>query len=121
MRVRLKVACIESGKTQRQIAAESKIPENRFSEIVRGWVEPTADERAVLARVIGQSADRLFAQTPREELQVRALQDGLQQAILAAQELGHEPFVDAIGTLKVQVARHFAATSNASHSTPREA
>jgi hypothetical protein len=51
-RVALKTAIFASDKTQRQVAAETKIPENRLSEIVRGWTDPRADERAALVRVL---------------------------------------------------------------------
>ena len=52
MRIGLKVAFLESGLTQRAIAASTGIPESRLSGIVRGWFEPTEDERAALARAL---------------------------------------------------------------------
>jgi len=61
VRLRLKLAILAAGKTQRQIAAESlHISENRLSEIVRGWVTPDADEKAMLAQVLGQPIEVLF-------------------------------------------------------------
>ena len=57
MNVDLKTAIIRSRKTQRQIARETQILENRLSSIVRGWAEPRADERARLVRALGCSAD----------------------------------------------------------------
>ena len=60
MRLTLKFAILAAGKSQRQIGAECFIPENRLSDIVRGWREPRPDERARLARALGCSEDRLF-------------------------------------------------------------
>jgi hypothetical protein len=48
MRVALKAAIFASGQSQRQIAAATGIPENRLSELVRGWADPREDERASL-------------------------------------------------------------------------
>jgi hypothetical protein len=57
MRVALKAAIFASGNTQRQVAAAAGLPENKLSEIVRGWVDPTQAERAVLVRILGCSFD----------------------------------------------------------------
>ena len=52
MRLRLKVAILAAGKSQRQVALETNlISENKLSDIVRGWTEPRDDEKAALARV----------------------------------------------------------------------
>ncbi len=52
MRVGLKVAIVESGHTQREIAAEIHIPEGRLSSIVRGWTEPRPAEREALRELL---------------------------------------------------------------------
>ena len=57
MRLGLKLKIIATGKPQRQIAADTKIPENRLSEIVRGWIDPRDEEREALIRVLGCSPD----------------------------------------------------------------
>lgn len=57
MRVALKAAIFASGRTQRQIAAATGIPENRLSEVVRGWTDPRADEQRRLIRVLKCSPD----------------------------------------------------------------
>lgn len=57
MRLGLKLKIIASGKSQRQIGAETGIPENRISEIVRGWADPRDTEMAELIRVLGCSSD----------------------------------------------------------------
>ncbi len=58
--VPLKVAIFASGKTQRQIAAAAGIPENRFSEIVRGWTNPRESERGAIAEALAKPVDELF-------------------------------------------------------------
>lgn len=61
MRLALKMAIIVAGKTQRQVAAETRLlSENRLSEIVCGWVDPNENERAALARVLHREAAALF-------------------------------------------------------------
>jgi hypothetical protein len=63
VRLNLKIAIVASGKSQRQIAAAcGHIPENRFSAIVRGWIEPRDDERVAIAAALGKPADQLFEQ-----------------------------------------------------------
>src|SRR5688572_13572126 len=88
MRVGLKLAILQSGKSQRQIAADIHSNENRLSELVRGWVQPRPSERDALARVLNRPADELFAQTPEDELHVRGALDGLQAAITHTDALG---------------------------------
>ncbi|HZO57055.1 MAG TPA: helix-turn-helix transcriptional regulator [Bryobacteraceae bacterium] len=63
-RLNLKIAIVASGKSQRQIAAACGVPENRLSEIVRGWAEPRDREREALAAVLGKPADDLFGHVP---------------------------------------------------------
>ena len=61
MNVNLKLAIFASGKTQRQVAAETRLlSENRLSEIVRGWTDPREEEKQALARVLNRSVDALF-------------------------------------------------------------
>jgi len=52
MRMALKLAIVASGRPQRGIARASRMAENRLSEIVQGWVTPTATERDALKRVL---------------------------------------------------------------------
>lgn len=64
MRMKLKLAIVATGKSQRQVAAEThRITENRLSEIVCGWIEPRADEKDALARVLGQPVELLFEES----------------------------------------------------------
>ena len=67
MRLALKIAILAAGKTQRQVSAETRIPENRMSEIVRGWAEPRDDERAALAQALGRPVSaELFAKVTQQ-------------------------------------------------------
>jgi transcriptional regulator with XRE-family HTH domain len=59
-RIKLKLAIVASGKSQRRIATDSQITENRISEIVCGWVEPTAVEQARIAAALNTTTDELF-------------------------------------------------------------
>lgn len=65
MQMKLKLAIVGTGKSQRQVAAETeRLTENRLSEIVCGWIEPRADEKEALARVLGQPIELLFEEPP---------------------------------------------------------
>ena len=112
MRVNLKLAFLRSGKTQRQIASDTGIPENRVSELVRGWAVPRDDEREALAKALNESDAHLFAPTPSNELHKRGVLDGLQQAIVHASAIGDLPLIDDIGTVKVRAARRFSGSEN---------
>jgi hypothetical protein len=70
--MRLKLAIVAAGKSQRQVAAETqRVTENRLSEIVNGWIEPRDDEKAAIARVLGQPIELLF-EIPLNEPAARA-------------------------------------------------
>ena len=60
MRVNLKIAIVEDGRSQRRIAATCGIPENRFSSIVQGWTHPRDAEREAIAAVLGRPVGELF-------------------------------------------------------------
>jgi hypothetical protein len=61
MRVNLKTAILRAGTSQRRAALCCGIPENRFSEIVCGWIEPKSEERARIAAFLNISTtDDLF-------------------------------------------------------------
>ena len=65
MRMRLKLAIVAAGKSQRQVAAEpQRVTENRLSEIVCGWIDPRDDEKAAIARVLDQPIELLFEEPP---------------------------------------------------------
>ncbi len=63
MRLDLKIAMLARGKTQRQVAWQSGISENRLSQIVQGWVEPTAREQTAIAAAVRAPPENLFAET----------------------------------------------------------
>ena len=60
MRIALKVAMLAQGHSQRLVAKQCGIHENRLSAIVRGWVDPREDERLAIAKTLGKSAADLF-------------------------------------------------------------
>lgn len=60
MRLNLKMTILAQGKSQRQVAAASRVPENRLSEIVRGWTVPRQHEREAIAAALGKTVDELF-------------------------------------------------------------
>ncbi len=57
----LRLAILDSGKTQRTVAALTSIDETRLSRIVRGRVRPFPSEKKELARVLRRAARDLFA------------------------------------------------------------
>jgi transcriptional regulator with XRE-family HTH domain len=59
MRLDLKIAILKSGKTQRRLALDCRIPENRLSAIVCDRETPTDEELTALTRELGQPADQL--------------------------------------------------------------
>lgn len=55
LNVPLKVACIQTRHTQRKLAGLMRIPEARFSDIVRGkGVPATEQEQAAIVRVLNR-------------------------------------------------------------------
>ncbi len=56
----IRLTILESGRTQRDLSLDARIPETRVSAIVRGRVEPTVDEKRALSRVLGRPVDQLF-------------------------------------------------------------
>jgi len=64
MRMALKGAIYEAGRSQREVARLADLSESRMSAITRGWVAPTEEERAALSRVLGTAAEELFPEEP---------------------------------------------------------
>ena len=62
--IRLKVAIIESGKTQRRIASMAKFDEQRVSQIIRGVVTASEDERNRLSLALKRNEAELFDVVP---------------------------------------------------------
>lgn len=56
----LRVAIVESTKTQRTIARRVRMDETRLSKIVRGHESATPRERKALARVLHRTEAELF-------------------------------------------------------------
>jgi transcriptional regulator with XRE-family HTH domain len=61
-RIRLKVAIIESGRTQREVAHEIGVTENRMCGLITGAATPRPHEEEALSRLLGRPADELFAE-----------------------------------------------------------
>ena len=70
MRKALKLAIIESGRTQREIAANTRIPEAKLSSIIHGWIAPNPAERDALQRCLGVGAEVFTSDSP--ELETRS-------------------------------------------------
>lgn len=56
----LKIAILESGSSQIEVAKASGIHESRLSRFVNGHYEPNDAERKALARVLKRKAAQLF-------------------------------------------------------------
>jgi hypothetical protein len=61
-RLKLKLAIVATGKSQREVAAETRgvLTEDRLSQIVCGWIRPRDDEKAALASVLNVPIGTLF-------------------------------------------------------------
>jgi len=59
--MRLKLAIVASGQSQRDLSLKTGIGEVRLSGIVHGRRDPTAEERRELARVLRLPQRKLFA------------------------------------------------------------
>ena len=57
MRIALKLAILQSGQSQRDVSAQTHIPEARLSSIIRGWVAPRPEERVALERCLRVGAE----------------------------------------------------------------
>lgn len=64
--VRLKIAIVERGITQRVLASHTHIDETRLSRIVSGETIPTPSERRAIARKLRSSVRALFTPTPMQ-------------------------------------------------------
>ena len=60
MRLTLRNAIARSGRSQREFARAVPMREPRLSEIIHAWADPTPDERAAIARVLGRPLRGLF-------------------------------------------------------------
>ena len=60
MNTKLKLACMDCGLTQYQVAHMLGISETRMSRIVQGRIVPTEHEESELARVLGRARRALF-------------------------------------------------------------
>jgi transcriptional regulator with XRE-family HTH domain len=62
MNMALKVAILQSGKSQLQIAAETGLDETVLSKFVRGWRTPTPEQAKAIAKAVKAKPSELFAE-----------------------------------------------------------
>lgn len=58
--ITLKIAIVESGKSQIDIAKATAIHESKLSRIVRGHDEPSLEEKKAIAKALRRPVDHLF-------------------------------------------------------------
>ena len=62
MNMALKIAFIESGRSQIEVAGETGIHESRLSKIVHGHLDPSDDEQKALAKALRRTRTQLFGE-----------------------------------------------------------
>jgi len=69
MNLDLKVAILRTYGNGKQYAAacDAGLSESKMSRIIAGRQEPSAEERAAIAKILGQPAAELFPDRPRAE------------------------------------------------------
>jgi transcriptional regulator with XRE-family HTH domain len=60
MNIKLKLALIQSGRSQFEVAQQLGISETRLSRLVRGRLPPSDDEAKRIARILRVSPTQLF-------------------------------------------------------------
>jgi DNA-binding transcriptional regulator YdaS (Cro superfamily) len=56
----LKLAILEQGLKQRAMARTLQMSESKFSQIVHGWQDATAEEKKAIARILKRKVHDLF-------------------------------------------------------------
>ena len=64
MLLKLKMAILNSGRHQYEVAHDAGIPETRLSRIILGRVDPSAEERRCIARALRATERDLFDGQP---------------------------------------------------------
>lgn len=62
MNMALKLAIVQSGKSQVQIATEAGLDDTLLSKFVRGWRTPDADQAKAIAKALKAKPSELFAE-----------------------------------------------------------
>ena len=57
---KLKIVILEKGLTQKMVAERTGIHESILSQIARGTYVPSADQKSMIAEVVGEDKDILF-------------------------------------------------------------
>jgi transcriptional regulator with XRE-family HTH domain len=60
IRIPLKLALLEEGKSQRALAKETRLSESLLSQIVTGRTNPSRLERVLIAEALQRPASQLF-------------------------------------------------------------
>ena len=58
--IALKVALLEKGMSQRELAMQARIAETRISQIIRGWERPTFEMKESICNVLDKEIEELF-------------------------------------------------------------
>ena len=66
MNINLRLAILETVRTQTKLSALTQIREERLSKIVNDWIEPTGRERELISAALGKSQAQLFKPRPTE-------------------------------------------------------
>jgi DNA-binding XRE family transcriptional regulator len=62
MNIALKMAILNAGTTQVVVATKAEIHPSKFSNIIRGHIEPSDDEKRAIARVLRRPIQDLFGE-----------------------------------------------------------
>lgn len=65
----LRIAILETGRRERELAKRAGMSQTKFSNIKRGYSEPTEDDKKALARVLKRTVAELFPPKSTEERQ----------------------------------------------------
>ena len=60
MNMKLKVAVLQSGKSQCQVARQAGIADCYLSRVIHGWVSPGADVKHRIASALGLQVEEIF-------------------------------------------------------------
>jgi transcriptional regulator with XRE-family HTH domain len=69
LNLKLKFTILARGfRSQGEFANHVRVSERRMSDIVRGWVTPSAEERATIAKALNRPESYLFKHVKAEEV-----------------------------------------------------
>lgn len=68
MNLNLKLKILERGMTQLEISRSVGVSDGYLSKVVQGWVEPTADLKSSLAKILNCAVSDIFHLRIRKRL-----------------------------------------------------